>query len=173
MRHAEEGEGGLRSLVRGELAAVETYRQALEKAGASPGGEELRRIESEHEEAVCPVVEASGGREALRALKRERPRLMLLDVSMPGLDGMAVLRAARRLDPGLDVLMLTGAADLESARLALEAGARAYITKPFDVAGLRAEARRLLEGEPSPGSPPWRIKARPAAAEWRGRADVA
>ena len=57
MPYEDEESEGLASLVRGELAAVETYKQALEKVGELPGSEELRRIESEHEEAVLLLQE--------------------------------------------------------------------------------------------------------------------
>lgn len=56
-RHEEEEGGNLSALVKGELAAVETYKQALEKVPAEEGGAELRRIEAEHEEAVSLLQE--------------------------------------------------------------------------------------------------------------------
>jgi FixJ family two-component response regulator len=70
---------------------------------------------------------------------------MLLDVSMPEMGGLAVLEAARALDPRLAVVMLTGESDLGVARKALDLGARSFITKPFDVEVVLDELRRLLK----------------------------
>lgn len=110
-------------------------------------------------EAVCEVLEASNGPDALAMITAERPRALLLDIAMPEMGGLAVLRAARELSPALAVIMLTGEMDLEIAREALENGARSYVTKPFDVDTLCSEVKRLLEpskreeGEDRP----WRI----------------
>lgn len=106
-------------------------------------------------------LEAGTARDALRLVRRERPRLMLLDVGITRSDGLEVLRGARRLDPGLAVLMLTADRSLETARAALHAGARSYITKPFDPEALCDEVARLMEKgssrvEASSGRP-WRV----------------
>lgn len=61
MNSNDMGEGSLGSLVRGEMAAVETYKQALEKVGDEEGGDDLRRIESEHEEAVRVLSRSLAG----------------------------------------------------------------------------------------------------------------
>lgn len=57
MNNNDMGESSLGSLVKGEMAAVETYKQALEKVGDEDGGDDLRRIESEHEDAVRVLSE--------------------------------------------------------------------------------------------------------------------
>lgn len=94
---------------------------------------------------VGDILEACEGRGALRLVETERPRLILLDVAMPGMSGIEVLRRARELDPTAIIVMLTGLCDIEIAKEALDCGARAYVTKPFDDAYLRGEVRRLLE----------------------------
>ena len=106
---------------------------------------------------VCEVLEASNGPEALRLLRNERPRLMLLDISMPEMGGIAILEAALVSDPSLIIVMLTGEQDLAVAKRALEAGARAYITKPFDSQFLRVEVQRLLEIVDAVPYRPWRV----------------
>jgi DNA-binding NtrC family response regulator len=108
---------------------------------------------------VCTVIEASNGPDALRLLERERPRLMLLDIAMPAMGGLEILRAAARLSPATIVMMLTGDRDLDLAVVALQLGARAYVTKPFDTEYLRGEVRRLLEPSmrAKSGDPPWRV----------------
>jgi DNA-binding response OmpR family regulator len=107
------------------------------------------------------VREAENGEACLRAVEQARPDLVLLDVAMPGMTGIDVLREFRAKDRNTPVLMLTAQTDIELARQALELGAAAYITKPFDFGELRAEVRRACEGR-SPdvrgqGYRPWRV----------------
>lgn len=112
-------------------------------------------------EPLGTVVEAADAVAALRMLSAEKPSVMLLDVTMPGEGGLSVLLKARAAAPQTLVVMLTGETDLFVARTALEQGARAYITKPFDPEAIRAEIRRLTGGDadaPS-GDPPWRVVA--------------
>ena len=110
--------------------------------------------------SLCTMLEAADGQEALRVLKAEKPKLMLLDVTMPGMGGIDVLRAAKKIDASLVVLMLTGSTDLDVAKLALENGALAYITKPFEPVALRAEIQRLLGTvENDKSGRPWRVRA--------------
>jgi DNA-binding NtrC family response regulator len=91
------------------------------------------------------LSEAANGVDALRKVKAERPRLMLLDLAMPEMGGIAVLKAALAIDPNLLVVMLTGESDLSVAKKTLEMGARTYITKPFDADVVCGEVQRLLE----------------------------
>jgi DNA-binding response OmpR family regulator len=114
--------------------------------------------------ALAPIgglLEAKNGRTALRLVKCHRPRLILLDVAMPGMDGIEVLKRARALDPNVIVVMLTGLSDIAVAKEALDNGACAYITKPFEDQFLLAEVQRLLEKskqkpEASSGRP-WKV----------------
>jgi putative two-component system response regulator len=105
-------------------------------------------------------LEASCGRTALRLIKAEKPRLILLDVMMPEMSGLEVLRAARAINRSAIIVMITGLCDIEVAKEALDNGARAYITKPFDERYLRAEVERLLEpGDKKAASGrPWRVQ---------------
>ncbi|MBI2361805.1 MAG: response regulator [Elusimicrobia bacterium] len=102
------------------------------------------------------IVEARNGREGVAAFAKERPRLVLLDVAMPGMNGVETLAAIKELDPSATVLMLTATTNIEMARKALEHGAAAYVTKPFDMGFLRNEVRRLLRPHPDAEAPPWR-----------------
>lgn len=106
---------------------------------------------------LCVPEEASDGHEGLRKISEERPRLILLDVAMPGMGGLAVLEAALGLDPGIAVWMLTAESDLAVAKEALGLGARAYITKPFDGPALRSQVERFLAAGGGPAYRPWHV----------------
>ena len=69
--------------------------------------------------------------EALTYLERETFDLLILDVKMPHVDGLTLLRRARELDPNLTAVIITGYATLDKAIQALSAGARGFILKPF------------------------------------------
>ena len=69
--------------------------------------------------------------DALEALAREPADLLLTDLKMPAMDGLEVLRQARRLAPGLDVIMMTAYASAETAVQAMKEGAFDYLIKPF------------------------------------------
>jgi two-component system chemotaxis response regulator CheY len=75
------------------------------------------------------IFEASNGQEALDCYRRERPDLVLLDVNMPVLDGLATLRALRELDPEVVAIMLTSLATRQTIEGAAELGACQYIRK--------------------------------------------
>ena len=88
----------------------------------------------------------ANGQEALARAERERFDLLVLDLMIPGLDGVSLCRAVRRAGPNQDVpiLMLTARRDESDKVLGLESGADDYLTKPFGVRELVARARALL-----------------------------
>ena len=96
-------------------------------------------------DATCTVLLAASGEEALKMLAAQRPRLMLLDMTMPGMTGLEVLKASHAAAPAMTVIMLTGAVDVELAKKALELGAVEYVTKPFDLTRLKEKVLRSLE----------------------------
>jgi two-component system response regulator AtoC len=79
------------------------------------------------------VIAASDGEEALRKLKEDRPHLILLDVRMPKMNGLEVLKRVREIDSGVGVIMVTAVNEEETGREALKRGAFDYITKPLDL----------------------------------------
>ena len=79
------------------------------------------------------VVTASNGEEALRQVKEERPHLILLDVCMPKMSGLEVLRRVREIDQEVGIIMVTAVHEEETGRKALTMGAFDYITKPLDL----------------------------------------
>ncbi len=81
---------------------------------------------------------------ALEIIQRERPGLILTDLRMPDLDGIEVLTAAKRLDPSVQVVLLTAHATVETAVSSMRYGAFDYITKPFASSDLLQVARRAF-----------------------------
>jgi len=95
-----------------------------------------------------PVRTAPDGEEALRLLRENRYRLLILDIRMPGRDGLSLLReSASFAGPDMPVLVLTGMASEEEEAQAMKLGAAACMRKPFQVERLLAEVQRLLGRE--------------------------
>ena len=93
------------------------------------------------------VLTAGTGPQALEVARAERPDLLLLDVGLPEMNGYEVCRAIKT-DPetaAIRVVMLTARAGLADQRLADEAGADAYLTKPFSPAELLVTVQSLLQ----------------------------
>jgi two-component system response regulator MprA len=90
------------------------------------------------------VVAANNGAEALDAVRQAEPDVLLLDVSMPLVDGLTVCRVLRSEDNRLPVLMLTARTETSDRVAGLDAGADDYLSKPFDLGELLARVRALL-----------------------------
>ncbi|MCZ7676978.1 MAG: response regulator [Roseovarius sp.] len=96
------------------------------------------------------VVSVTDGEAALASLRRQRPRLLLLDIMLPQRSGLDVLKTLRG-DPDLTdipVLILTARGQSHDRQLALDLRADGFITKPFDNDELIDEVRRLLARSP-------------------------
>ncbi len=89
------------------------------------------------------VRTAARGDDALTAFHRSAPDLILLDIMLPGLDGMGVLKAVRRTS-SVPVIMLTARDETFDKVLGLELGADDYVTKPFDAKELIARVKAVL-----------------------------
>src|SRR6185295_19627898 len=114
-----DDEAGIRSSVRGVLAD-EGYR----------------------------VLEAEDGRGALRLIESERPRLVILDIWMPEMDGIELLRRIRESEPATQVIVISGHGNIETAVTATKLGAFDFIEKPFSLDGLLHVIDRALESLP-------------------------
>jgi len=93
------------------------------------------------------IVSASSGDEALTLARERRPVLAVLDIGMPGLDGVQVLEHIRADEDlrGIRVLLLTAKAQESDVRRGFDAGADAYVKKPFSPAELSARVRELVD----------------------------
>jgi DNA-binding NtrC family response regulator len=95
-------------------------------------------------QSTCEVLAASTGAEGLRIIEAERPRLMLLDMTMPGMSGIEVLKATRASGVVMTIIVVTGQNDIELAKQVLELGAVEFVTKPFDLLQLKEKVKRCL-----------------------------
>jgi DNA-binding NtrC family response regulator len=90
------------------------------------------------------VVTASNGRDAMELAKETHPHIVLLDIVMPEMDGIATLRELRKHEKFSVVVMLTARGSIQTARDAMSLGAYDYITKPFDLEFLKSTLRNAL-----------------------------
>lgn len=103
------------------------------------------------------VDDAKSGEEALEKLREYRPNMVLLDINMPGMGGIAACRAIRA-DSETAVIMLTVRNAEADKVMALDAGADDFVTKPFSTPELLARIRATLRRMPVPPSSPARIR---------------
>ena len=94
----------------------------------------------------CEIVEASHGQQALDLIQQEHPDLVLLDIDMPGMDGITVVKRIRENQSlaGLPVVAVTAFAMEGDREKGMAAGFTAYLTKPVRVALLRQQVQNLL-----------------------------
>ena len=91
------------------------------------------------------VLTATGGREALEKLATQTIPVVILDVKMPGMDGVETLKHIKALYPLVEVIMLTGNATVESAIEGMKTGAYDYLMKPCDIEELVAKVEEAFE----------------------------
>ncbi|HWR04130.1 MAG TPA: response regulator [Humidesulfovibrio sp.] len=92
-----------------------------------------------------PVTSAGSGLEALKLIDEQDFDVVILDVRMPGMDGMEVLRQIRAKRPLTEVIMLTGHASLDAGMQGMSLGAYDYVLKPADFDELLDKVRRAAE----------------------------
>lgn len=109
----------------------------------------LRIIELSLKKAGYHILTAHNGREAIECAIRELPALIVMDVTMPEMDGITALKQLKATPAvvGIPVIMLTSRGQNVTREEAGQSGAALYITKPFSPSSLSLEARRLI-GDP-------------------------
>ncbi|GAX89567.1 response regulator [Effusibacillus lacus] len=90
------------------------------------------------------VFQAPNGQTALEIVKLEKPDLVLLDMKIPGMDGLEILRHIRVIEPDLKVFMMTAYGELDLIKEAMALGALTHFTKPFDIDELRKAVNKEL-----------------------------
>jgi len=98
------------------------------------------------------VTPASNGMEALSFIENQEFDAAVLDVKMPGIDGVELLRKLRQINPHLPVIMLTGHGNIPDAFESTKIGAVEYLSKPYDLDSLSEKVRKAVEGQSK--SPP-------------------
>jgi len=88
---------------------------------------------------------AASGVEALEILPRFAPDLIIMDMKMPGMNGIETLRQIRTLNKNVRVIMMTAYGDAENVQQAQELGVNYYLNKPFDLFDLRDRVRRIFK----------------------------
>src|SRR3954466_2437526 len=121
-----------------------TGRVSVVVVEEEPNIRELVCLHLRHEGYTCEAV--SDGREALAKAQADTYHLLVLDLMLPGLDGLSLCRAVRngRSNADVPILMLTAKGEEADKVVGLESGADDYLTKPFGVRELVARARALL-----------------------------
>jgi DNA-binding NarL/FixJ family response regulator len=105
----------------------------------------LRRIVEESGD-MSVIAEAADGREALRLVREQQPDVAVIDISMPGLDGLEVISQLNRIAPDLPTLVLTMHEEEQYVVRAIEAGAMGYITKQSAPEKLVQAIRKIISG---------------------------
>jgi DNA-binding response OmpR family regulator len=97
------------------------------------------------------VILADGGRKGMELFRREHPDVVVLDLKMPEMDGLTVLRQIRGLEPGKPVIILTGAGTGEAEQQVRALGVTEYVEKEFSMHLLGDSLKRLLN-KPNPST---------------------
>jgi two-component system chemotaxis response regulator CheY len=95
-------------------------------------------------ESGYQVIEAENGVQAVEQYRAHHPDAVLLDITMPEMDGLTALKAIRKLDPNAKVAMVTAMGQQSTVMEALKAGARDFVLKPFQSDRVLATVKKLV-----------------------------
>jgi two-component system response regulator (stage 0 sporulation protein F) len=95
------------------------------------------------------TFQAANGKAALSVVEKNAPDLVLLDMKIPGMDGLEILRHIKDMNKSIKVIMMTAYGELAMIREATDLGALMHFTKPFDIDELRIAVNHELEGPPN------------------------
>jgi DNA-binding NtrC family response regulator len=97
------------------------------------------------EDVDCRLQTFSNPQEALDALRKSPPPVLVTDLKMPGMDGLALLREVKAFNPDIQVVLITGHGSIDEAVAAMKQGAYDFISKPFKTEEILAVIRRAFE----------------------------
>src|SRR2546421_6510962 len=106
----------------------------------------ILEVLSEHFKVDFDVETAANGADALGAILRQRPDVVLLDINMPRMNGVEVLKDIRQIDESIAVIMVTANEQVQVAAEALKTGAFGYVPKPFDFRYLDHMLATIIDG---------------------------
>ncbi len=92
------------------------------------------------------TYQASNGKIALDIVRDEVPDIVLLDMKIPGMDGLEILKQIKQMKPHMNVIMMTAYGELDMIKEATDLGALMHFTKPFDIDEMRVAVNMTLEG---------------------------
>lgn len=92
------------------------------------------------------TFQAANGKMALEIVRIESPDLVLLDMKIPGMDGLEILKHIKEASADIKVIMMTAYGELDMIKKATELGALMHFTKPFDIDELRVAVNKYLRG---------------------------
>ncbi|WP_054955399.1 response regulator [Paenibacillus dakarensis] len=93
------------------------------------------------------TYQAANGRIALDIVKKNEPELVLLDMKIPGMDGLEILKHIKQMNPGIKVIMMTAYGELDMIKEATDLGALMHFTKPFDIDEMRLAVNMQLKNK--------------------------
>ena len=91
------------------------------------------------------TYQAANGKIALDIVKRNVPDLVLLDMKIPGMDGLEILKHIKQINPDIKVIMMTAYGELDMIKEATDLGALMHFTKPFDIDEMRIAVNMQLQ----------------------------
>ncbi|ANY73522.1 response regulator [Paenibacillus ihbetae] len=92
------------------------------------------------------TFQAANGKAALEIVKLHEPDLVLLDMKIPGMDGLEILKHIKQMNPDIKVIMMTAYGELDMIKEATDLGALMHFTKPFDIDEMRQAVNMQLKG---------------------------
>ncbi|MCF2716799.1 response regulator [Paenibacillus sp. 203] len=93
------------------------------------------------------TFQAANGKIALEIVEKEPPDLVLLDMKIPGMDGLEILKHLKTMNPDIKVIMMTAYGELDMIKEATELGALMHFTKPFDIDEMRIAVNKQLRDD--------------------------
>ncbi|WCM61567.1 response regulator [Paenibacillus polymyxa] len=93
------------------------------------------------------TFQAANGKIALEIVEKEPPDLVLLDMKIPGMDGLEILKHLKTMNPDIKVIMMTAYGEMDMIKEATELGALMHFTKPFDIDEMRIAVNKQLRGD--------------------------
>lgn len=90
------------------------------------------------------TFQASNGVQALSIVEQDRPDLVLLDMKIPGMDGIEILRRLKEIDQTIEVFIMTAYGELDMIQQAKDLGARTHFAKPFDIDEIREAVKAQI-----------------------------